>query len=59
MTDELAIKAFEKAIKSGRIKHGAMVHTDRGSQYVSNFCSTICNRPILYRQLKVEVCLST
>jgi transposase InsO family protein len=36
MTDELVIKAFEKTVRSGRMKPGTIVHTDRGSQYVSN-----------------------
>lgn len=35
MTDDLVIKAFEKATRNGLIKPGAIVHTDRGSQYVS------------------------
>lgn len=36
MTEELVVKAFERAIASGAIKAGTIVHTDRGSQYVSN-----------------------
>ena len=36
MTEELVIKAFEKAIKSGSIMSGTIIHTDQGSQYVSN-----------------------
>lgn len=35
MTDELVIKALEKAILKGLIKPGAIIHSDRGSQYVS------------------------
>ncbi len=35
MTEELVIKALEKAIAGGAIKAGTIVHTDRGSQYVS------------------------
>lgn len=35
MTEELVIKAFERAIASGAIKAGTIVHSDRGSQYVS------------------------
>jgi len=35
MTEELVIKAFERAIVSGTIKAGTIIHTDRGSQYVS------------------------
>lgn len=36
MTDELVIKALGKAVASGHLKAGAIIHTDRGSQYVSN-----------------------
>lgn len=36
MTDELVIKAFEKAVAAGGVKAETIVHTDRGSQYVSN-----------------------
>ena len=36
MTDELVIKAFDNAARAGLIAQNAVVHTDRGSQYVSN-----------------------
>lgn len=36
MTAELVISALEKAIGKGFIKAGAIVHSDRGSQYASN-----------------------
>ena len=36
MTQELVTKAFDKAIESGSVRHGRIVHTDRGSQYVSD-----------------------
>ena len=36
MTEELVTGAFEKAVASGSIKTGTIVHTDRGSQYVAN-----------------------
>jgi transposase InsO family protein len=35
MTEELVIKAFEKVISGGSLKPSTIVHTDRGSQYVS------------------------
>ena len=35
MTDELVIIALKKALLSGAVKAGAIIHTDRGSQYVS------------------------
>jgi putative transposase len=35
MTEALVIKAFEKAIKSGSVESGTVIHTDQGSQYVS------------------------
>lgn len=36
MTEELVTRAFEKAIKSGSVESGTIIHTDQGSQYVSN-----------------------
>ena len=36
MTDELVIKAFGKAVASGHVTARTIIHTDRGSQYVSN-----------------------
>lgn len=35
MTQELVISALQKAISKGLIKPGAIVHSDRGSQYAS------------------------
>ncbi len=35
MTDELVIKAFKRAIAAGSVKDLTIIHTDRGSQYVS------------------------
>lgn len=35
MTDELVTKAFAKAVEGRNIKPATIVHTDRGSQYVS------------------------
>jgi transposase InsO family protein len=36
MTAELVISALEKAIRKGLVKAGAIIHSDRGSQYASN-----------------------
>lgn len=36
MTAELVISALEKAIRKGKVKPGAIAHSDRGSQYASN-----------------------
>lgn len=36
MTAELVVSALEKAIRKGKVKAGAIVHSDRGSQYASN-----------------------
>jgi len=36
MTEELVIKAFKKAIAAGSVKADTIIHTDQGSQYVSN-----------------------
>ncbi|MDQ3652242.1 MAG: IS3 family transposase [Acidobacteriota bacterium] len=35
MTEELVIKAFTRAVGSGSVKPSTIIHTDRGSQYVS------------------------
>jgi transposase InsO family protein len=35
MTQELVISALQKAVRKGFIKAGAIVHSDRGSQYAS------------------------
>ena len=35
MTQELVISALQKAIRKGLVKAGAIVHSDRGSQYAS------------------------
>jgi len=35
MTAQLVIDAFNRARKRGLIKRGAIIHTDRGSQYAS------------------------
>ncbi|MGI8545417.1 MAG: transposase, partial [Aridibacter sp.] len=36
MTAELVISALIKAIEKGLVKAGAIIHSDRGSQYGSN-----------------------
>jgi putative transposase len=36
MTEELVSKAFRKAVAAGGVKAETIVHTDRGSQYVSD-----------------------
>jgi transposase InsO family protein len=36
MTEELVIKALAKAVRSGGVTGGTIIHTDQGSQYVSN-----------------------
>jgi len=36
MTEDLIIKAFARAVKSGSVRAHMIVHTDQGSQYVSN-----------------------
>jgi putative transposase len=36
MTQELVISALEKALRKGKIQAGAIIHSDRGSQYASN-----------------------
>jgi len=36
MTVELVVKAFAKAVDGGSVERGTIIHTDQGSQYVSN-----------------------
>lgn len=36
MTEEISIKAFEKACKNRKLQAGLIFHSDRGSQYTSN-----------------------
>jgi putative transposase len=36
MAQELVISALQKAIRKGLVKAGAIIHSDRGSQYASN-----------------------
>ena len=36
MSAELVISALEKALRKGKIKAGAIIHSDRGSQHASN-----------------------
>ena len=36
MTAELVVKALQMALRHGRINQQAIIHTDRGSQYVSD-----------------------
>lgn len=36
MTAELVISALEKALRKGKVKAGAIIHSDRGSQYAAN-----------------------
>lgn len=36
MTQELVVSALQKAIVKGLVKRGAIIHSDRGSQYASN-----------------------
>jgi putative transposase len=35
MTDDLVIKALRKAVDKGLIPRGAIIHTDRGGQFIS------------------------
>lgn len=36
MTQELVISALEKALRKGKVKPEAIIHSDRGSQYAAN-----------------------
>jgi len=47
MTQELVISALEKALQKGKVQAGAIIHSDRGSQYAANS----------FRQLLRQNCL--
>ena len=44
MTAELVVKALTMALRRGLINQGAIIHTDRGSQYVSNLYRELLKR---------------
>ncbi len=44
MTEELVTKAFKRAIASGSVQPAAIIHTDRGSQYVSTSFRQLLDR---------------
>lgn len=47
MTAELVISALEKAIRKGKVKSGAIIHSDRGSQYAANaFCALLAENEL-------------
>jgi transposase InsO family protein len=44
MTAELVVKALEMGLRQGLIGAGAIIHTDRGSQYVADIYRNLLNR---------------
>lgn len=44
MTAELVVKALQMALRQGLIKRSAIIHTDRGSQYVAEQYRRLLNR---------------
>ena len=44
MTAELVIEALRMALRRGQVKRGAIIHTDRGSQYASTEYREILRR---------------
>ena len=44
MTADLVIRALQMALRRGLLKRGCIVHTDRGSQYVSNDFRSLLKR---------------
>lgn len=51
MTSDLVIAVLEKAIRKGLIKAGAVVHSDRGSQYASNGFRLLLQRNCLRQSM--------
>ena len=48
MTDDLVIEALEKALFRGFVSTGAVIHSDRGSQYSSNnFCKLLKHNALI------------
>jgi transposase InsO family protein len=44
MTAELVVRALLMALRRGLVAAGAIIHTDRGSQYVSNIYRALLHR---------------
>jgi transposase InsO family protein len=44
MTAELVVRALLMALRRGLVKKNAVIHTDRGSQYVSNLYRELLER---------------
>ncbi len=51
MTAELVISALQKAIRKGLVKAGAIVHSDRGSQYASGGFRRLLQRNCLRQSM--------
>jgi putative transposase len=51
MTAELVISALQKAIKKGLVKAGAVIHSDRGSQYASTSFRELLRRNCLRQSM--------
>lgn len=51
MTAELVISALQKAIKKGLVKVGAIIHSDRGSQYASTSFRELLRRNCLRQSM--------
>ena len=64
MTQELVISALQKAIIKGLVKAGAIIHSDRGSQYAANnfrlllqtscFCQSMSGKGNCYDNAQAE-----
>lgn len=54
MTAELVIGALQQAIKNGLIKVGAIIHTDRGSQYAAREFRALFGRHSFWQSMSAK-----
>lgn len=54
MTEELVLEALQKALTKGQIKRGAIIHTDRGSQYSSRNFRRLLSRHGLRQSMSAK-----
>lgn len=51
MTADLVVSALEKALRKGKIKPEAIIHSDRGSQYGSNAFRSLLDKNALRQSM--------
>ncbi len=60
MRTTLVTDALDSAIRSGRVHHNAIFHSDKGAQYTSREFATFCTKNNIRRSVgRTGVCLLT